>query len=799
MQIVHSVCNKKSGVKMLNDALSLLEFDKIREKVSKYTVSSYSRAKILSELPSYNYGDIVYLQNLTKEACIVAEKYASYPIVAFDEIDEIVEKAKKEALLQCNELLKIARILKAGRIAQSSILSCGDDVILLKKLVEGLLIDESLERDIGISIIGENEISDNASDKLKSIRRKIVQTNVKLKEKLASYTRNNDVSTYLQDNLVTIRNNRFVLPVKAAFKGSVPGLVHDQSSTGSTVFIEPFAVVELNNELRTLQAEELAEIEKILIEFTKRVSSNAEMICLCEEACAEIDVIFAKYTYSIKNKCVEPQISRNGIVKLTNARHPLLDKTKVVPISIEIGTSFDVLLITGPNTGGKTVSLKTVGLFSLMAYFGLWLPCDEGCINVFDGIYCDIGDNQSIDNELSTFSSHVTKIIRITEEINENSLVLLDELGGGTDPTEGAALALGIIDYIRQIKAKAIITTHYNELKEYGLVNSRITNASMQFNSETFAPTYKLLLGTPGTSNALNIASRLGINPQIIKKAEENLNKDKQEFENLLKNAERIQNKAIEELEIIKQEKNEILQEKAKINADSKRLESLKAKIQSNATAETRRLVSNSMSKADEIIEKMQELLEQTTEGALLEAKKLRHKLSDIEDEMNKEEDFTQYIPLKKDEIKVNSPCVVMSLKTNGTIKSTVDKNGMVFVSFGNISTKVKWTDLGVSIEKPAKKPVIYTTKREKTVTTFLTELKVLGMTIDEAISVIEPYLISMHENEGNKTIKIVHGKGTMALAKGLHRYFKNMPIVEEFRFGRYGEGDNGVTFVTVK
>lgn len=785
---------------MNKKTLDLLEFNKIAEKVAFYALSESGKRAILHEKPSSEYGDVVYSQQLTYEASLVVEKYLLSPIVAFDPIDEIIKKAEIGATLQMGELIKVARMIRAGRIARNTIISTAEDVSFLKNLVDNLHVDETLEKDINIAIVSENEMSDNASDKLKSIRRKIAATNVKLKEKLASYTRNNSISNYLQDNLVTIRNNRFVIPVKANFKSFVPGLIHDQSATGSTVFIEPFVVVELNNELHTLQAEEQAEIEFILSEFTKRVYSNSETLKLALDACTTLDAVFAKYSFSAKNKCLKPELNKNGEVLLENARHPLLDKNKVVPITVRVGQDFDVLLITGPNTGGKTVTLKTVGLFCIMTYFGLWLPCDRAIINTFDGIYCDIGDEQSIDNELSTFSSHMVNIRNITNRITQNSLILFDELGGGTDPVEGSALALGIIEFILENKAKSIITTHYNELKEYGLTTNRVVNGCMQFDAKTFAPTYKLIIGMPGTSNAISIASRLGLNKDIIEKAHTHLNPDKQEFENLLKNAERIRNESLKELETAKAEREELDRERVRITQEGKKLEQAMQKVKSGAIAETKRLVSSSMQKADEIIDRMKELMDKTDGGSYLEAKKLRKQLEGIEDEFNKEEDFTQYIPLDKNDIRTGNICIVKSLQTQGTILSSPDRKGYVQVRCGNITTKVKTEDLAVAkAEKEKPKPQIKQTPRERNTTTFLTELKVLGLTVDEAIGVIEPYLINMYENEGNKIIKIVHGKGTMALAKGLHRYFKSSPIVLEFRYGRYGEGDNGVTFVTVK
>lgn len=804
---------------MLNErTINLLEFDKVKESVGALSASERARKQITESAPSFDVYEIERNLALTREADMMLNKFALNPVVAFDDIDDVLEKSKKDSVLSMGELLKVGRLLRSARIAQSTVASAPEEIVLLKSVTENIVLDRSLEKNIFDCILSDNEMSDNASDKLFALRRKILNLNVKLKEKLLSYTRNNNSSKYLQDNLVTVREGRYVLPVKSECRGNVPGLMHDKSATGSTVFIEPFAIVELNNELKFAVSEEQAEVERILYEFSKRVALSADMLYVSQNACTILDIVFCKAKYSIKINGVFPEISDKKQIFLSQSRHPLIDKDKVVPVDIELGEKFGILLITGPNTGGKTVSLKTVGLFCLMAYFGLYLPCTEARLHVFDDIFCDIGDEQSIENELSTFSSHINNIIDITEKMTENSLVLLDEVGGGTDPTEGAALAVGIVKYIEKKKALALLTTHYSELKEYALISSYAENACMQFDENTLKPTYKLIIGMPGTSNALKTAKRLGLNDFIINEAKFALSEEKVRFENILQNAEKIKNESISELEETRKLKHIAQIERAEIAEKQAKLDAALEKIKSNAAAETKRLVSNSVEKANDIIEQMKQALLRADEAALLEAKKLRSGLEDLAYRLNEEKNVVICEDITDGEIAPGKTVIVKSLGATGTVKTINSKRREAEILVGAVKTKISFDDLGKPVKqsefdergKIAKKNVKFHAKSDKSTSNNSggdssssgfseIEVKVLGMTVSEAIEAIEPYIISMNNENGAKILKIVHGKGTGALARGIQNYLKKNSLVSEFRYGRYGEGDNGVTFATIK
>ena len=783
----------------------LLEFNKIKETVAQYTVSNRACEEILSSAPSFDKYEIETALNMTREASLMLEKYQLNPVAAFDDLDEILEKSKKDVTLAMGELLKVGRLLRSARIAQSTLKSAPNDINLLKNITENIFIDKSLEKKIFDCILSESEMSDNASDKLYGLRRKILNLNLKLKEKLLSYTRNNNSSKYLQDNLVTIREGRYVLPVKSECRGEVQGLVHDKSATGSTVFIEPFAIVELNNELKFAISEEQAEIEKILFEFSKQVAMRSDELFVAQNACTILDIVFCKAKYSIKIKGIFPEICNKKAIKFTEARHPLIDAHKVIPVNIETGENYRILIITGPNTGGKTVCLKTAGLFCLMAYFGLYLPCAKASLSIFDDIFCDIGDEQSIENELSTFSSHVNNLIYITQNMTADSLVLLDEVGGGTDPTEGAALAVGIVKYIEQIGSAAILTTHYDELKEYALTSPAAENACMQFDENTLSPTYKLITGMPGTSNALKIAKRLGLNLEIIRCATENLSAEKIRFENILQNAEKIKNQSIAELEETRKIKETTERERAQIEEKRLRLDAALEKIKNNAAAETKRLISGSMDRADEIIEEMKIEMQKADEAALLRAKKLRHELEDISYRINDEHRETICESLSEAEIKPGAIVIVKSLGASGTIKSVNIKKREAEIQIGMVKTNIAFSELGKPTPSREKNAPLTTkraiqSKKESVSSGFSErEIKVLGMTVSEAIEAIEPYILSMSNTDDAKILRIVHGKGTGALGKGIQAYLKSNPLIAEYRYGRYGEGDNGVTIATVK
>lgn len=787
--------------------IKLLEFDKIREAVASYATSAKTRLSLEKELPTFNKHEIERSLLLTNEAMLLLNKYLIDPLIGFDDVGEILEKARVGVMLGFGELLKIGKLLKSARLMRSSIAASPDDIALLKDMVLTLVIDNNLEQDISKAIISEHEINDRASEALYSIRRKISASLSKLTEKLSAYTRNNDSSKYLQDNLVTIREGRYVLPVKAECRSKIPGLVHDRSATGSTVFVEPLAVVELNNELRLLKIEEQSEIEKILRDFTNRVALGSDQLFICLETCTTVDIVLCKAKYSTAIKGVLPTISDKNRVNYMQARHPLIAADKVVPVDISIGDDFGILLITGPNAGGKTVSLKIVGLFCLMAYFGLFLPCLIAETPIFDNVFCDIGDEQSIENELSTFSSHVASLKYITENVTANSLVLLDEVGGGTDPEEGAALAVGILKYLEAHSVTGIVTTHYGELKEYAMLTPYVENACMQFNESTLMPTFKLITGMPGTSNAIKIAKRLGLDTDIISEAENALSDDKIKFELILSNAERIKREAMLELERVNSVNETIMVEKAQLEVQKNQLDTLLERIRSNAAAETRRLIAGSIEQANEILDEMKREMKEANEASILRAAKLKNKLEDLS--YSYAPDHSAPIasqPLNDNEIVTGMKVIVRTLSSEGVIVSVNIKKKEAEVAVGQIKTKVAFGDLGKPIPPKTTKPtsIIKGEKLksmgEKASSGFSEcEVMVIGKTVSEAIQIIEPLIFAMFNEDDAKLLRIVHGKGTGALGKGIQAFLKACTMVSEFRYGRYGEGDSGVTIATVK
>ncbi|MDR0426598.1 MAG: Smr/MutS family protein [Clostridiales bacterium] len=793
---------------MNRHAIKLTEFPAILSLVAEQALSRPAKERILAAGPVSDFAAVERALLLTREAELIENKYRAYPLTApFPAVDEICVKAGRGAMLSFLELLKVAALLKTARILKNTVLSCGDDIVLLKREAEALDVCRDLEDRIGEAIVSENEMSDNAGAALKEIRRRIAAVSQRLKDRLSAYTKSNEWSSCLQDNIVTIRNGRYVLPVKSECRGRVKGLLHDMSASGSTAFIEPLAVVELNNELREAQNLETAEIERILYAFGALVSSAEQAIIQCQECCIMSDIVFSKWHYSRKIDGIFPKINLDLRLRLENARHPLIASEKVVPVTIEVGGGKRILLISGPNTGGKTVCLKSAGLFCLMAYFGLFLPCSAADVAVFDDVFCDMGDEQSIENELSTFSSHILNINAITGELSKRSLVLLDEPGGGTDPEEGAALAAGIVKFVEDSGAAAIITTHYGELKEYALLSPSIRNACMQFDEATLSPTYKLIPDMPGTSNALKTARRLKVEPAILKTAYARLSGEKRRFDALLENAEALKNRAIAELAALADERRKIESERERVEKKAGEVDALYARIRNNAAAETKRLVQSALGAAEAIIEEMKAALLKADEAALLEAKHLKKRLDDIEYTLNREDVPVEYEDLPESELVPGAVVIVKSLFQTGVVKEVRADKREAAVSIGSILTKARFDDLARVRQRPTPAPQKgraapgANVRRERggdpAPTRLTVEVKVLGLTVAEALEVVEPHLLRLSA-DGGGTLKIVHGKGTGALGRGIQAYLKTNPLAGAYRYGRYGEGDTGVTLVEV-
>lgn len=778
-------------------ALYSLEYHKILETLANYASSIPARNAVRELRPLMDIDEVNERLEEVYEADKVAGEYATNLSFSFDDISVILDKADVMSVLSMGELLKVARMLRVAFSVKNGIAKVPDPSIkLLKRIANTIHTDKTLEEDIEKAIISDTEMHDNASPELRVIRNRIKKTGELIKSKLYSYINSATYSKYLQDNIVTVRGDRYVIPVKAEFKNQIPGLVHDQSASGQTVYIEPMVVVELNNDLKTHLVEEAIEIEKILRAFTMRVSVDVEPFKASFDTIVRLDVIFAKAYYAQAIKAIKPVLNDKGIININKGRHPLLNPDNVVPIDVKLGDTFDLLFITGPNTGGKTVSLKLVGLFELMAMTGMYVPAREAELSMFDNIFSDIGDEQSIEQNLSTFSSHIANIKRIIDNISNKTLILLDELGAGTDPTEGASLAMSISEYIRSSGAKAIITTHYNELKEYAVVTHRAENASMDFNPLTYNPTYRLIIGTPGASNALLIARKLGLKEEIVKRAEEGIKDNKLEFENVLQSLEIARRKALENeertAELLKQA--EITNQKAERERD--RLFIQRERLNENVKKETKRLVEEAMEEANEIIDSLREILDDPTEANLFKARKLRKSLTKYI--VNEENEFAGFGEEDDGTIQDGDTVLVKPLKVEGVVVSINAVKGTASVKLGKMNSTFK-LDALVRLKAKEKKPeIIKSAPRALRNDAFSPEINLIGQTTQEGIVNLEAYidkalLAGVHE------IRIIHGYGTGKLREAVRATLKTHPHIKDFRDGIYGEGERGVTIATIK
>lgn len=772
----------------MNPVFKSLEFDTILEHVAALTPSPCVADEIKKIEPSR---DAEYVGKLLTQTSDAIRILASHrPIAAFDDISAIVEKANVGAILQPFELLSVKNSVYALRLLKSCV-ECETECDSLKDITAWVRACDDLEHDIDYAIESETAIKDKASDKLYSLRRAIARANAKLRERLDGFTRQSEISKYLQDNIVTLRGGRYVVPVRSECRSSVKGLVHDVSSTGATVFIEPFAIVEANNEIITLQTEEQIEIERILSELSKAVAANYDALSEGQRVLTECGIIFAKAEYAKKTDAYRPLLCSDGSFSLIGARHPLIPADSVVPVDITLDGK-RVLLISGPNTGGKTVALKTAGLFSLMTACGMFLPANEGStMCVFDSIYCDIGDSQSIAQSLSTFSAHMTNISDITAKIDDKSLVLLDEVGDGTDPDEGAALAVAIIKKILRSGATAVITTHFNAVKEFAVGCKDIANACMQFDAENFCPTYKLLHGVSGSSYALEIAEKLGLDIEIISDAKAALSKEKVAFDKILRETERLRNAALSDKSEIERLRVEAEENARKAGQLKSEYEKKLNDVNENARVMVKRSADEYADYASEIIDEIKEILKAADEAALFEARKTAKKLYDkVPDSVRKPEKAkASAVP---SELKDGTNVFVSGLDKEGVIVGGLRGNKAV-VAIGSIKTEMPISSLTVIEErqKPRRASVTRDTREPQNV-----EIMLLGKTVDEATEQIDRVLSDL---PAHSILRIVHGKGTGALGKGVQNYLKKQSKIKSYRYGRYGEGDTGVTIAELK
>lgn len=778
---------------MQNIYLEKLEFNKITAILSEYSVTSFGKLKCKQLCPMTDSNKIQKALLETTEAVSLLYRKGIPPIDELNNIETHILNLKNQKFLSIKSLLEITKLLTVSRKLKDYYfekeLNQSDS---LTTYFDHLYLNIGIEEKISSSILDEQTLNDHASSELYNIRTSIKSTQKEIKTRLQSLL----TSKYLQDPIITIRQNRFVVPVKSEYQANVKGFIHDTSTSGSTVFIEPLTVFELNNKLSDLQIKENIEIEKILqklsslfFEITNELENNYNLIAI-------LDFIFAKAKYSKATNSNCPQINNNKTVYLKNAIHPLLNPETAVPITLEIGKTFSSLLITGPNTGGKTVTLKTVGLLVLMASSGMHIPASsESSIFIFDNIFADIGDEQSILESLSTFSSHMSNIVNIVNNSTSNSLVLVDELGSGTDPIEGASLAQSILEYLKEKNILTIATTHYQNLKEYALLTEGVENASCEFNLDTLSPTYRLLLGVPGKSNAFAISQKLGLNSSILENAKKLINEDTATIEDLLK--EIYDSKAL-----IETEKEKILQDSEKISILKEKLENEQKDISEHkkeyikkAKQDAKEILLQAKQDANEIIKEMEH-----SKNDNKKLNNLRNNLGNkLSETTNLEKEISNDNPIEESEIKPNTIVYIPSFDKNGTILSYPNQSKKVNIQIDNIKTNLHISELSkvksidtISDNIIIKKHSNFSPKKVET------ELNIIGLNIEESTFLVDKFLdnavISKLEN-----VRIVHGKGTGVLGKGIQNYLKSHPHVKSFRYGTFGEGEMGVTIVELK
>jgi len=799
---------------MNEKTIKKLEFNRIREIVANYAITFIGKELSLNLQPIENDNDLQKALKQTTEASALLYRKAACPISEIANIEIHLKKLQSGQFLSIKELLELTTILRIASDLKKYFSNEDDNIdmsefIYTTPLFENLYVNKSIVDTISHSILDENTLSDNASNELYSIRKNIRGKEQEIRNKLNSFLH----SKYIQEPVITSRNGRFVIPVKNEYRNEIKGFVHDISSSGSTVFIEPIAVFDMNNDLNTLRNNEAQEIEKILQKLTSLFIDIADNIENDSSVIGLIDFIFAKAKYSNSIEATEPVISNDKRIELYNAWHPLINKDIVVKNDIFLGDNYTSLIITGPNTGGKTVILKTVGIITLMALSGLHIPCkDDSIVYKADNIYADIGDDQSISDSLSTFSSHMTNIASIISNATPESLVLIDELGSGTDPIEGSSLAISILEYLHSNEILTISTTHYPDIKHYALVNSGFENASVEFNIDTLSPTYNLLLGVPGTSNAFTISEKLGIPKGIIEKAKSLMENDAIKIETLLTNIYEDKRIIEKEKEKIKKNSEEIEKIKKSLNIDLSALKKQEFEIIENAKAKAKSILLDAKDDANEIIKKIEETnsnKEANSQRALLN-KKIQA-LSNSNVQSNTSTSIEAMYKSKQDykitDLNVGDEVFIPKLNQYGTI-SSISKSGKLEISLALGRSYFDFEDIELPTHKHHSSNANTTTNikthiSSKTIKDFKpklvqSELNVIGMTVLEACDVIDKYLDTVSIS-GLTQVRIVHGKGTGALRSGIHSYLKNHPHVKSYRLGTYGEGDSGVTIVECK
>lgn len=791
---------------MNEKALKTLEYYKIIEMLENLATSSIGKDMCRRLAPCDDLGKIQLMQQETADALSRIYQKGALSFGGVKDIRGSLKRLEIGGTLGTGELLDIAGLLEnAGRAKAYSRRDTEEENLdSLDGMFQILEPLTPLSSEIRRCILSPEEIADDASPGLHQVRRGMKNINEKIHSQLASYISGN-ARTYLQDGVITMRNGRYCIPVKSEYRSQVPGMIHDQSSTGSTVFVEPMAVVKLNNDLRELEAKEQAEIEIVLSNLSQTAGENLDLLQDDLKILAQLDFIFARALLAKAQNATEPRFNTEGIINLKKARHPLIEKHQVVPIDIRLGESFDLLVVTGPNTGGKTVSLKTVGLLTLMGQSGLHIPAfDNSQLSVFQEVYADIGDEQSIEQSLSTFSSHMTNVVHFLEKADKNSLVLFDELGAGTDPTEGAALAIAILSHLHSQGIRTMATTHYSELKVYALSTQGVENASCEFDVETLRPTYRLLIGVPGKSNAFAISSKLGLPDYIIDKAKEQISQEDESFEDVLTSLEASRKTIETEQEEIEKYKEEIKELKTQLEAKQDKLDQQKEKILRNANEEAYRILRDAKEYADQTMKIFNKAGKETLSAKELEAQreKLRKKADHAGKKIALKTPEKKKSSLTAKDISLGDSVRVLSLNVKGTISSKPDAKGMVYVQMGILRSKVALSDLELIDEPVITGPSLQKTGagkiRMNKSASVRTEINLLGKTVDEAVAELDKYLDDAYLAHLG-SVRIVHGKGTGALRKGIHNYLKRLKYMDNFHLAEFGEGDAGVTIVEFK
>ena len=815
---------------MNQKALKTLEYHKIIDTLTEYASTEPGKRLCRELLPSCDYQEIVQNQQETSDAVTRVRQKGSISFGGVKDITDSLKRLEIGSSLNILELLAISSVLTVsarakayGRREESELPD--DSLDEMFRLLEPLT---PVNTEIKRCILSEDEVNDDASPGLRQVRRQMKIINDRIHTQLNSVL--NSSRTYLQDAVITMRDGRYCLPVKAEHKSQVPGMVHDQSATGSTVFIEPMAVIRLNNELRELEIQEKREIEFVLMALSSQLVPYTDTMAENLAILAKLDFIFAKAALSRHYNCTEPKFNNRRYINIKDGRHPLLDPKKVVPINIHLGDSFDLLIVTGPNTGGKTVSLKTVGLFTLMGQAGLHIPAFDGSeLAVFDNVFADIGDEQSIEQSLSTFSAHMTNIVSILAQADSRSLCLFDELGAGTDPTEGAALAVAVLSFLHHMECRTMATTHYSELKVFALTEPGVENACCEFSVETLRPTYRLLIGIPGKSNAFAISKKLGLPDYIIEDAKHHIEKEDAAFEDLLANLEESRVTIEKEREELNAYKAEIADLKKRLEQKEERFQDQKERLLEKARTEAQQILQDAKDTADSTIRNINKLASQSGVGKELEEQRsrLRNKIKDVDKKLTSKKPQAPQKTISPKSLKIGDGVKVISMNLKGTVSSLPNAKGDLYVQMGILRSLVNIRDLALLNESSISGPGLDSSSGStggrgtgrnsvKTPGAFgkggtsqsgikmsksfsvSPEINLIGLTVDEAVPELDKYLDDAYLAHLPQ-VRVVHGRGTGALRAGVHKHLKRLKYVKEFHLGEFGEGDTGVTIVTFK